>query len=253
MIFRRRSIQSRHASQIPPGNRVYAVGDVHGRSDLLARLLDQIDADDANRDPADTTIVFLGDLINRGSDSAGVIQLVRDRAVSGRHRIRLIRGNHEEVFLLAAGGSARATRALVEMGGDETLCSFGISPDEAQNGTFDDLASLLNGRLPTEMIDFIATGEDVIIIGDYAFVHAGIRPGVALSEQETADLRWIRGDFLASERDHGKVIVHGHTISERVEQKPNRIGLDTGAYASGRLSAIGLEGNFRWTLDTAKD
>lgn len=249
MIFRRRAVQGR--SRIPEGQRVYAVGDVHGRRDLLEALFDRINADDADRGRAETTLVMLGDLINRGPDSAGVIDLVRVRASEGRFRVRLIRGNHEEIFLQAARGSARATRALVEMGGDATIRSFGIDGHETQSGSFVDLAAVLAARLPATAVEFIAAGEDLIAIGDYAFVHAGIRPGVALADQETADLRWIRDEFLTSERDHGKIIVHGHTISAAVEQKSNRIGVDTGAYATGRLSAIGLEDDARWVLDTA--
>jgi len=247
MIFRR-SAPSRPAATIPAGERVYAIGDVHGRLDLLEGLLALIATDDANRAPAVTTLIFLGDLIDRGSDSAGVVRLVRATAQAGRFQTRVIKGNHEEVFLLAASGDRRAVRALTEIGGMETMRSFGIADEEAQAGSFADLADLLSRRLPADDLAFLETAEDMIHIGDYVFVHAGIRPGVPLSEQDVADLRWIRREFLASNSRHEKVVVHGHTISDQVEQLHNRIGVDTGAYATGRLSAVGLEQGERWTL-----
>lgn len=250
MFRRRRSVQTA-ASKIPLGERVYAIGDVHGRCDLLENLLQRIEEDDARRESARTTLVFIGDLINRGDDAAGVVKTIRRISAEGRFGVRLIRGNHEEVFLLAAEGDREATRGLIGMGGAATIRSFGISDEEASHGTFGDLAELLKKRIPAAVVDTLQSSEDLAVIGDYAFVHAGIRPGLSLADQQSSDLRWIRGDFLESERDHGHVIVHGHTISARVEQRPNRIGIDTGAYRTGLLSAIGLEKNERWIIDTA--
>lgn len=248
MIFRRRTSSPRRSAAIPEGQRVYAVGDVHGRLDLLEPLVSLIEQDDARRGPADTTLVFLGDLINRGSESAGVIRHIRSIAETGRFRVRLIKGNHEEVFLIAASGDSRAARALASMGGMETIRSFGIPDSEAEAGSFADLAELLKRRMPAADLAFLDSAEDMIAIGDYVFVHAGIRPTLPLDEQDVADLRWIRGEFLDWKRDHEKVVVHGHTISDEVEQLDNRIGVDTGAYATGRLSAVGLEQEDRWIL-----
>lgn len=249
MLFRRRAERSADAAPgVPAGERVYAVGDVHGRLDLLTRLVARIDEHDRARPPAATTLIFIGDLVDRGPDSAGVLRLVRALRDAGRFRVRLIKGNHEEILLSAAQGSARATRALVEIGGDATIRSFGITDEEAESGGFADLANLLRARIPAEDVALLDQSEDLIEIGDYAFVHAGIRPGVALADQNVKDLRWIRREFLNSTRRHGKIIVHGHTVTPDIEERPNRLGLDTGAFASGRLSAVGLEGDRRWFL-----
>lgn len=249
MLFRRRpDHRLPPAPAIPAGERVYAIGDVHGRLDLLLSLVAQIETDDARRAPALTTLIFVGDLIDRGPASAGVVRLVRELGVRSRFRVRLICGNHEEVLLLATRGNSRAMRNLVAIGGDATIRSYGIDDAEAAAGSFSDLARLLRQRIPRADLDLLDGAEDLITIGDYAFVHAGIRPGIPLDEQHPADLRWIRREFLDSDRDHGKVIVHGHTIAPDIEERHNRLGIDTGAFGSGRLSAIGLEASHRWHL-----
>jgi serine/threonine protein phosphatase 1 len=252
MIFRRRT--SRHRPCAPDGHRVYAIGDVHGRLDLLTHLVARIDADDRARSPAAaTTLVLLGDLVDRGPDSAGVIRFLRDLAISGRFDLRLIMGNHEELLLLATAGDAKAMRVLMRTGGEATLRSFGLHDEEIGQGSYGDLAQLLRDRLPTEDLDFLRRGENMIVLGDYAFVHAGIRPGVPLDAQVSEDLRWIRSEFLQSTRNHGKIVIHGHTPTADVAERPNRIGIDTGAYATGRLTAIGLSGEDRWFLATGED
>lgn len=255
MFFRRKSERSREEGpRIPEGERVYAIGDVHGRLDLLTQLVGQLTVHDEGRQPAATTLILLGDLVDRGPESAGVLRFVRELRDRGRFRVRAIKGNHEEVLQMAAEGNARATRALVDIGGESTIRSFGISDEEAASGSYADLANLLRDRIPNEDLLLLDDGEDLIEIGDYAFVHAGVRPGVALVDQSVKDLRWIRREFLSSTKRHGRIIVHGHTVSPEIEERPNRIGLDTGAYASGRLSAVGLEGSRRWffTADDAQ-
>jgi len=237
------------APAVPPGQRVYAIGDVHGCADLLNRLLHQIEADHAARGPAELTIILLGDLVNRGPDSARAVGYARDLLGSGVGR--LLKGNHEELFVLATRGDRQAVRALVSNGGTATLMSFGFTKEEIDRGNYADLANLLKARIPRDVVTFLDAGEDKIAIGDYLFVHAGIRPGVSLAEQAGADLRWIRNEFLESQADHGATIVHGHTIGETVAERENRIGIDTGAYRSGVLTAIGLEGTQRWFLATA--
>ncbi|MCW3835482.1 metallophosphoesterase family protein [Sphingomonas canadensis] len=246
MNFFRRFAKAPRQHRIPPGRRIYAIGDIHGRADLLDQLLDAVGQDDAARPRADTELVFLGDLIDRGPDSAAVVRRVRELCRAGV--ARLLKGNHEEVFVNAAFGDARCARGVMGLGGVATLKSYGISEDQARNGSFDDLSRLISRRVPQDDIAFLDGAEDMIVIGDYLFVHAGIRPGVPLEEQKGNDLRWIRESFLKSGADHGLMVIHGHSITPDVEEMPNRIGVDTGAFFSGKLSAIGLEGAARWVV-----
>lgn len=237
------------AARVPEGRRVYAIGDIHGRSDLLDELLDRVAADTTARGSADTLVIFLGDLIDRGPDSRGVVERLRQFS-RGPIATRFLMGNHEEVFLKALRGDLRALRFLIRIGGRETILSYGVGEDDYRALDFHDLMTLIQRRVPREHVEFLAGFERWIEAGDYLFVHAGIRPGVALEDQESSDLRWIRDDFLRHRDDFGKVIVHGHSITQEVDIRPNRIGIDTGAYASGRLTAIGLEGAERWFLST---
>jgi len=234
---------------VPAGERVYAIGDVHGRLDLLEELLDRIDADDAARGAAKTTIVFLGDLVDRGPQSRQVIDHVITRDWKGR-AVRHLQGNHEEVFLLALTGDPEAVRYWTRIGGNEAMMSYGVPGELLARGTSLAIGEDFIPRVPRDHILFLNRMTDHVTIGDYAFVHAGVRPGVALEKQKPSDLRWIRDEFLDHEGDHGAVIVHGHTITEDVEEYPNRIGIDTGAFSSGRLTALGLEGAERWYLQT---
>lgn len=230
---------------LPKGERVYAIGDVHGCADLLASLARQIERDDAIRPEARTTIILLGDLIDRGPDSAGVIDFVLDWKEN--RTVRTIAGNHEEMFL-ASVRSEEVLRRFLHYGGQETLLSYVRDKDLYNSLSTAQLHEQLLEIVPARHMEFLQSLEDYIAIGDYMFVHAGIRPGVALEQQNRGDLRWIREGFLDFEGDLGKVVIHGHTISESVEIKANRIGVDTGAYRSGILSAVGLEGTARWFL-----
>lgn len=232
---------------IPAGERVYAVGDVHGRLDLFEELINRIEADDATRPLAETTIVLLGDLVDRGPDSAGVIEEAMQLAE--RRRVRTILGNHEEMFL-ASFVRIEVLRNFLLHGGRETLLSYGYDPEEYMAATLEEVCDKLPDLVPHHHIDFLESLEHQVRIGDYLFVHAGIRPGVPLEEQAGSDLRWIRREFLEDRRDHGCVVVHGHTITDEVDEQDNRIGIDTGAFATGRLTAIGLEGTERWFLGT---
>jgi serine/threonine protein phosphatase 1 len=238
------------SAQIPDGMRVYAIGDVHGRNDLLQQLLAKIDADDARRGNADTQIIFLGDLVDRGPDSAGVIETAMGMRKSP-HKVRFLLGNHEEVFLAACRArSERALRYFIRIGGDATLLSYPITRAEYLEISHDELIDRLDTLVPREHLDFLDSFEDRIVIGDYAFVHAGIRPGVPLDEQKRSDLRWIREEFTGHKGDLEKVIIYGHTIYDEVEEAASRIGIDTGAFDSGKLTAIALEGGERWYLQT---
>lgn len=249
-LFRKRpAIDDLPPRAVPAGERVYAVGDIHGRLDLLDDLLARIDADDAGRPAAATQLVFLGDLVDRGPDTAGVVERLMTLAADGA-RARFILGNHEEIFLRALGGDMESLRLFVRIGGRETILSYGVSERDYDRTDYDELLALIRRAVPEAHVDFMKSFEDRIEIGDYAFVHAGVRPGVPLDDQRVADLRWIRSTFLNHPGDFGKMIVHGHSISDEADVRGNRIGIDTGAYATGRLTALGLEGERRWFLAT---
>lgn len=234
---------------VPRGQRVYAIGDIHGRLDLLSELVDAIDRDDAARGAGRTTRIFLGDFVDRGPDSRGVIEFLLRYAGNGNECV-FLSGNHDDTFLRAASGDYQAASLLHRMGGRETAMSYAITPEEYAAGNFADLAALFAERVPTEHLAFLHALRMWHRVGDFVFVHAGIRPGKPMEEQGVADLHWIRGGFLDHDGCHGMIVVHGHTISDEVEICSNRIGIDTGAYRSGRLTALGLEGATRWILST---
>lgn len=238
------------APAIPAGQRAYAVGDVHGRLDLFDALLAAIEADDAARGPSDTTIVLLGDLVDRGPDSAGVIRAAR--ALGQRRSVRILLGNHEEMFLDALE-SEEVLRHFLRYGGRETVLSYPVDPAAYHRAELAETLDLMRAAVPQQDIDFIRGFEDQVRIGDYLFVHAGIRPGVPLEEQRVADLRWIREPFLSHRESFGPVVVHGHTIFDKPDFTGNRIGIDTGAYRTGRLTALGLEGTQRWLIEAVDD
>ncbi len=237
-------------ARMPDGMRAYAIGDIHGRNDLLAQLLAKIEADDAARGGSDTQIIFLGDLVDRGPDSAGVIETAMALRGQGRS-VRYLLGNHEEVFIDACRKrDPKTLRFFLKIGGDATLQSYPITRAEYVDLDIEQLAARLETLVPEAHLAFLESFEDMIVIGDYAFVHAGIRPGVSLSDQKKSDLRWIREEFVGQRGDLEKVIIYGHTIYDQIDERGSRIGIDTGAYASGVLTAIGLEGGERWYLQT---
>lgn len=251
-LFSRKQKRAAAPSQpsVGDGQRYYAIGDIHGRLDLFDRLLDRIAADSKERGEAESQLVLLGDLVDRGPDSAGVVQRAMELAAAGAN-IRFIKGNHEEVFIEAARGDSQSTRFLSRVGGRETVLSYGLSAEAYDKLSFEELADWMLNNVPRDHVDFLDGFEDMIEAGDYVFVHAGIKPKVALANQQPEDLRWIREAFLSWRQPHEKVVIHGHTIMLEVDEHPNRIGIDTGAYNSGRLTAIGLEGTQRWYLSTA--
>jgi len=250
LLRRKKSARPIDDATIPEGRRVYAIGDVHGRNDLLLQLLDKIIKDDGEREKAESEIIFLGDLVDRGPDSAGVLDTAM-RVKEQLRNVRFLMGNHEEVYLAATTGDEKSVRFFNRIGGRETILSYEITMKEYIELDMVQLAKRIPELFPREHIDFIAGFEDHIIIGDYAFVHAGIRPGIPLSEQRQKDLRWIREEFLSAEDAHEKVIVYGHTITDDAVENGNRIGIDTGAYYSDKLTALALQGSERWYLDTA--
>jgi len=235
---------------LPGGTRAYAVGDVHGRLDLFTAMIEAILADNAARGPASTTLVLLGDLIDRGPESAGVLDAardLRDNPPPGIAKVHILLGNHEEM-LLESLERVEVLRQFTAHGGKETILSLGVSEDAYSAATWEELLALLRAAVPTAMQAFLRGMEHMVRLGDYAFVHAGIKPGVPLETQSASDLRWIREPFLSSPDNHGAVIVHGHSITDDPVLRPNRIGIDTGAYASGRLTALVLEDTRRWLL-----
>ncbi|MGX7893868.1 metallophosphoesterase family protein [Tsuneonella sp. HG222] len=232
---------------VPEGARVYAIGDVHGRADLLGKLLRQIEADHAARPAAQQIVIFLGDLIDRGPASREVVEMARQFAAE-RKDVHLLKGNHEEVFLQTLEGDAQTMRLFARIGGRETLASYGITEAEFENGSYTELAELAAERVPPEHKRFLDRGKDSMTLGDYLFVHAGVRPDKALAEQTSKDMRWIRGEFLDFEGELEKVVVHGHSIAMEVQEHPHRIGIDTGAFQTGVLTALALEGEDRWFL-----
>jgi len=237
---------------IPAGRRVYAIGDIHGRDDLFAQIIELVRADHAARGPAKLTLILLGDLVDRGPQSAEVVE----RAIRLKEEFedfRLLIGNHEECFLAALTGEVRRLRYFMRIGGEATVRSYWNSRADMSEATFEEIAAELPSMVPTEHVKFLGEGDDLIEIGDYAFVHAGVRPGIALDKQELNDLRWIRDEFLDNISDHGKMIVHGHSISVEPEEQVNRIGIDIGAYKSGALAALGLEGTDRWYVIARDD
>jgi serine/threonine protein phosphatase 1 len=231
---------------VPPGQRVYAVGDIHGRRDLFDALVEAIDADDAAAGPAETTVVLLGDLVDRGADSAGVIALAREW--QGRRTVRILGGNHEEMFLRSFD-EIEMFRHFLRHGGRDTALSYGIDRAAFVKADLEEAQQLMRDHVPGEDIAFLESFEDMVTIGDYLFVHAGIDPRVPLDAQRRQDLRWIREPFLSHGESHGPVVVHGHTITDEPEDCGNRIGIDTGAFMSGRLTALVLEGTGRRYLE----
>jgi serine/threonine protein phosphatase 1 len=248
-LFRSSRVAMGPAFAPEAGSRIYAIGDIHGCRFELDQLLEMIDADDAARGAAKTTLIFLGDLVDRGPDSAGVIARLMQLAQE-RPRVRFLKGNHEELFLHALEGAKDALRMFCRVGGKETVLSYGVDSAEYDSLDYPQLAERLAALVPADHRAFLDEFEDMIISGDYAFVHAGVRPDIPLDEQKPSDLRWIRDSFLEHRGAHPKMIVHGHTITADVDRRPNRIGVDTGAYASGKLTALGIQERETWILNT---
>ncbi|RJG57212.1 serine/threonine protein phosphatase [Sphingobium terrigena] len=229
--------------------RVYAIGDVHGRADLLDALLALIAEDDAERGPMTPHIILLGDLVDRGPSSRQVVDRVI-AMVASKGDVRCLKGNHEEIFVRAARGDARAVPVFRKMDGAVTLASYGLDPVLFPVMADGEIATWMLNHVPRDHVDFLDALPDRVEMEDYLFVHAGVRPGVSIETQNGADLRWIRREFLDHGGAHPRMIVHGHSITDDVDLQSNRIGIDTGAYYSGRLTAIGLQGTDRWFLQT---
>lgn len=234
---------------VPDGHRIYAVGDVHGRNDLVGDLLTRIETDLVAHPVREATIIFLGDLIDRGADSAAVVERLRTYRPPGV-RTEFLAGNHEEVLLRILEGEGGLIADWLRFGGAQCARSYGLSASRLAKLPIGEAVEALRAAIPAEHQSFLASFADTLRAGDYLFVHAGIRPGVALAEQAQADLRWIREPFLDHPARHELMIVHGHTIAPEVEERAGRIGIDTGAYKNGVLTALVLEGAERRLLQS---
>ena len=232
------------AARIPDGLTIYAVGDIHGELDLLRDLQQAIAEDHAcSGAGSEPIVVYVGDYIDRGEESSGVIDRLIGDPLPG-FRQHCLMGNHEAAMLDFLR-EPTAGSPWLDFGGLATLHSYGVNPaaDRQSANRLEGLRDDLAARLPPEHLAFLQGLELSVVYGDYAFVHAGIRPGRPLAEQEADDLLWIRSPFLETTRRHEKIIVHGHTIVPDIEMLPNRIAIDTGAYFSGCLSAVVLNGD----------
>ena len=234
---------------LPEGVRIYAIGDIHGCLDLLDGLLAQIQHDISSRPAVRPILVFLGDYIDRGPSSRGTIDRLVVLAES--NEAVFLKGNHEQIAI-----NCLRDRGLFErwmrLGGLQTLTSYGIQPD----GYSDDeqivrLQAAFHDALPQHHFRFFRDLQNSFSCGDFFFAHAGVKPGVALSQQKENDLLWIRQEFLSCNDDFGKIVVHGHTPARDVEVTSNRIDVDTGAFATGRLTCLVIDETTLSVIDTA--
>lgn len=230
---------------VPPGRRVYAVGDVHGMIEPLRALLRAIAAHADGHYPAQNVLVCLGDYVDRGPDSRAVIDLLLENPLPGFDRVCL-KGNHEEI-LLQFLVDAQKGPVWFANGGQATLASYGVRPPllGADGKELERAQRELAERIPAAHLDFFRGLPLSHVEGDYIFVHAGLRPGIPIARQRGDDMMWIRDEFLYSDEEFGKLVVHGHSIAETPQIRPNRIGIDTGAFATGRLTCLVLEGTER--------
>jgi len=223
----------------PPDTRIYAIGDIHGRADLLVETIERIDNDLERRPIGHSVEVYLGDYVDRGPDTKTVIDLLSVRLVN--NRAVCLRGNHEELMECFLRDPDHL-EAWSQLGGLATLASYGVVPNPSGE-TSRDLHDRFCRAFPRTHLLFLRCLKPWLGCGDLLFVHAGIRPGIPFDRQQLNDLIWIRGEFLDSQVDHGKLIVHGHTPVPRPDIRPNRINIDTGAVWSGTLTCIVIEGS----------
>ncbi len=257
MWISRSSKKAKDKPQLRDGLRIYAIGDIHGRADLLKNVLSQIDADCVLYPTRRPVIVFLGDYVDRGPASKEVLDLLID---CGRIRESVfLKGNHE-TFVQRFMNDPEILEDWRSCGGLETLMSYGLTPSLSPDGAEKKrLADRFSKSVPKDHLEFIASLELSYLCDDFLFVHAGIRPDVALDKQTEDDMLWIREEFLSCERPFEKFVVHGHTPVSTADIRSNRANIDTGAFATGRLTCVVIEGATivplmdarEWTIDAA--
>jgi serine/threonine protein phosphatase 1 len=236
--------------QTPQNMRLYAVGDLHGRCDLLVRLLAKIEEDALAHPDKKKKLVFLGDYVDRGLDSKGVIERLLGSFAAGLDPI-FLRGNHDDMFLSFLKGHLEVAPLWLEHGGTAAAASYGVNL--LNIGTKEKLEKIqkeLSEKVPAEHIVFLENTIFSVAFGDYFFVHAGVRPGVPLNKQKDIDKIWIRSEFLNSGDDFGIFVIHGHSVRTMPEIKSNRIDIDTGAFATGQLTCLVLDDTERVFLTT---
>jgi len=249
-FFGQRTRRKRQLFRVPEGRRVYAIGDIHGRADLLIRLQRMIVEDAQEADALDNTVIYLGDYLDRGPFVGETLDHVIS-GLDGGFEITWLRGNHEQLFLDFLDNPSMLP-VWLDLGGLSTLMSYGVYPGHSaispQRAIV--LRDTLVANMPDEHIHFLRSLSLCLHLGDYLFVHAGIRPGVPLERQTHDDLLWIREEFIAEHHGFDLKVVHGHTIEKRQEQHLHRLGIDTGAYATGILTCAVLEEDRVRFLDT---
>jgi serine/threonine protein phosphatase 1 len=234
---------------LPAGLRIYAIGDIHGRLDLLNDLLTRIDTDLLLRPTVRPVYVFLGDYIDRGSRSRGTIDRLIEHGEA--YETVFLKGNHELIAIKCLSDRSLFDQWL-RLGGLETLVSYGVPAETLVRGKqIAELQSAFHSALPQAHFRFFRDLRSSFICGDFFFTHAGVKPNVELEHQKESDLLWIRGEFLSSNCDFGKIIVHGHTPTSQIEVGSNRINIDTGAFATDRLTCLVMEGGSLSVIDTS--
>ena len=244
MLGRLLSRKRKPEAEAPADTVVYAVGDIHGHLDLLVRLQYRIKEDMARRKASRKVVIYLGDYVDRGPESRNLIDHLIRNPLDGFESIHLA-GNHER-WMVGFLNNPDGGRPWLRWGGAETMHSYGVPmPNTDDPASLAAASETLAKKLPASHRRFLENLPLCHTEGDYFFTHAGVRPGVPLDEQSDEDLTWIREEFLYSKADFGKMIVHGHTPTHTPEEHRNRIAIDTGAYMSGILTAVALEGSKR--------
>lgn len=240
--------------KVPEGTVVWAVGDIHGCLELLEKLVEAIVHDAMASTAQRKVVIFLGDYIDRGPDSRGVLRYLINLPTDSGVEWRFLKGNHEEAMLKFLDDPSFGPN-WCEYGGDAALASYGLKPPEMKHRAeaWARVSADLDHKVSAREREFLEGLEFSVSVGDYFFAHAGARPGIALNRQSNRDLLWIRGSFLDDIGTFDKVVVHGHTPSKHVHIDHRRIGVDSKAYASGVLSAIELSGATKRTLQAVAE
>lgn len=240
-------------SRLPPGTVIYAIGDVHGRCDLLETIQQAIRIDIRLRRARRRVVVYLGDYVSRGVHSPTVVDAVVRSRMLDECEIVTLKGNHEDLLLRYLGGELGAGRHWFDHDGHDTLADYGVNTPDRQardDETLESLRLRFAQALPEDHLRFFRALKVSHDEGGYHFVHGGVRPGVPLAAQNGHDQMWMRTEFLESDADHGAIVVHGHSIVAEPEVRHNRIGIDTGAYKSGVLTCLVLDGTGHGFLRT---